>query len=206
MLCKYIRSLAHYNDINTDNVTAADLEDGFTKNKLTKVLSGTSHGYQRNKSTIVFLDDIDISYMNRSSGNDGKMACALLSAIQGVDTHDASVVRIFTTNEDICALDPAFMRPGRIDKSITLTKPPRELRKRFIQSWESAITQPIGIERFVNYTDGWSFAQMDALKSSIVLDYLETGEWNAEKAINSHQPDTHKKYGNTQQIIGFKQG
>ena len=70
--------------------------------------------------------------MDRGKGN-GKMACSLLTAMDGM-SEGGHLVRIFTTNESVEELDPAFTRPGRIDRCITLDKPDQDLRRQLIQT------------------------------------------------------------------------
>jgi hypothetical protein len=66
--------------------------------------------------TVKFFDDIDVAYLDRKKGN-GKMACSMLTAMDGM-REDENLVRIFTTNEPVEELDPAFpVRAGSTSAS-----------------------------------------------------------------------------------------
>jgi hypothetical protein len=130
MLCRYIKSLAIYeHGITCLNRTASDIDHAFQKNTLGDLFNA------QYDDTVHFFDDVDISYLNRTSGN-GKVACSILSALDGVDMHKQyGSIRIFTTNEDTSSMDEAFIRPGRIDKIITLNPPDTAMRLQLVSQW-----------------------------------------------------------------------
>lgn len=75
------------------------------------------------KNSILLLEDIDIfsKSMKREQADTGPTLAGLLNALDGVATPHG-LVTIMTTNH-IDVLDPALIRPGRIDKRVELKYP-----------------------------------------------------------------------------------
>ena len=107
----------------------------------------------------VVVDDMDISFMSRSSGG-GELATALLSAM---DEGSKSLnLRIFTTNENLDGIDSAFLRPGRIDSVYAIGPPNADLRQELASRWHGDILDSLGGAGAVAAaTGGFSFAEVD---------------------------------------------
>ena len=173
MACRYIQKLCTDNDINWGVVSASDIDKAFNENHLDQLF---------NRYTVTFFDDIDISYLSRKAGN-GKMACSILSSMDGI-CDSGHTVRIFTTNEKIDDLDPAFIRPGRIDRRFLFEKPDTELRNKLINSWPEEIVKNIDIGYLIRETNENSFAELEAIRANLVTNYLFGDRtWNAKKAL-----------------------
>ena len=174
MLCRYIQKLCSQNGIRWGTVTSADIDKAYGERELQDL-------FQR--FTVTFFDDIDIGYMNRAKGN-GRMACALLTAMDGIVEAD-HIVRIFTTNEKLNDMDPAFTRPGRIDRCITVRKPTRDLRSKLIdEHWPQEIKDNIDVDYLLEESDGYSFAELEAIRSFLVTNKILGDEtWNLDKAL-----------------------
>lgn len=194
MLCRYIQKLCSQNNIRWGTVTAADIDDAYSHKHLDELFQ---------EHTVTFFDDIDVAYLNRGKGN-GKMACSLLTAMDGM-SQKGHLVRIFTTNEAISELDPAFTRPGRIDKCITLQNPTAELRKKLVETvWPEEIRQALNIEVLLGNSTGYSFAEMEAIRTLLVTNKtLGDGSWDLTKAFNefeSRRAENRRKGGSR---VGF---
>jgi DNA replication protein DnaC len=128
MICSYIKDLCRKKGISFSVVNSGDIDRAYSNG--VKELDELFH-----KTKLIIFDDIDISYLNRNDGSGGnsKIACAILSAMDGIQKkHD--VVRIFTTNEDIKDLDAAFVRPQRIDDVIKIMPPDKEMKTNLIRN------------------------------------------------------------------------
>jgi len=189
MLCRHLRTLASQAKIRTETITASELDDAYSKDRIEPLFYGSTDA-----DCILFFDDIDISYLSRTSGN-GKVACSILSAMDGISPAKTSVIRIFTINEDTHSLDPAFIRPGRIDQTIEFVAPSTALRRKFIQSWHHDIIENIDAEQLVRHTEGQSFASVDSIKTALVLHHLDHGEWNLEVVMGTTYHETKKPVG-----------
>ena len=94
--------------------------------------------------------------------------------------------------------DPAFKRPGRIDLVLQLDPPAADLRRRLLDRWHPDIRAGIDLDGAVAATDGWSFAEIDEMKSLLILIYLDTGTWDWDAAraqweTNRHDLDGHRR-------------
>lgn len=67
---------------------------------------------------VVFCEDIDRSVNgSRSTAMDD-----ILNIIDGIDTKSANIITVLTTN-NLAAINPAMLRPGRLDAVINVTEP-----------------------------------------------------------------------------------
>lgn len=180
MLCKYIKNLAQENNFSTEDISMSNIEESYGDNSLKGLMSS---------SNILFFDDVDISFLSRHHGKgvnekDNKLACSLLSAMDGIENNSVGVVRIFTSNEHIKNIDPAFLRPGRIDRIISFDVPTEKMRKEFVVScWDKEITSNIDVKHLVHVTEGKSFAEIDEIKSILVKVYMLSNKWNLEESL-----------------------
>lgn len=193
MLCRYLLQLCVENDISWGIITSADIDSAYSETNLNALFSTFE---------VSFFDDIDVAYMDRSKGN-GKMACSLLTAMDGM-SEKSGLIRIFTTNEKIDELDKAFVRPGRIDRCVTIKKPTHDLRKKLVSEvWPKSITENINVDFLLESTDGFSFAELESIRTILVSDYIfNDKKWNLEKAIN--EVKLQKKINKTKKnSVGF---
>jgi cell division protease FtsH len=174
MLCRYIQKLCSQYNISWGVVTSADIDDAYEHKTLNDLFS---------RDTVTFFDDIDVAYMDRKRGN-AKMACSLLTAMDGMN-EEGHLVRIFTTNEPVEDMDPAFVRPGRIDEAITLTKPDAKLRRKLVETvWPAEIRDAIDTDKLVEKSDSLSFAEIEAIRTILVTNHILNNEgWNLDKAF-----------------------
>lgn len=174
MACRYIQKLCSQNGYDWGVITSSDLDAAYEENELSEL-------FQR--YTVSFFDDIDIQYLDRSKGN-GKMACSLLTAMDGMSER-GHVVRIFTTNENVETLDKAFTRPGRIDAFINLKRPtPEMIRSLVTEKWPEEIRNHIDIEQLVRQCRDFSFAEVEAIRTLLVTEKIvNEGVWDLNKAF-----------------------
>jgi len=176
MACRYIQKLCAQHGIRWGVITSADIDEAYSEKSLAELFQ---------TYTVSFFDDIDISYMDRSKGN-GKMACSLLTAMDGM-FDGGHLVRIFTTNEQVDGLDKAFTRPGRIDKCITIELPDDAMREKLIDSWPQEIRENIDISELIEKSEGFSFAELEAIRTFLVTNkILGDGEWDLTKAFDEY--------------------
>jgi cell division protease FtsH len=175
MACRWLRGLCNRTGLSWQSVTAEQF-DACRRN-------GKAHElFELECPGIVFFDDVDMAVRDRNSSANVGEASTFLSGLDGLDLHHG-VVYIFTTNATIPQLDPAFLRPGRIDLSLEFKRPSATMRRRFIvEHWHSDIVGELDLESAVAQTDGLSFAELDEVKRLMVLDFLTTTEWGWSRA------------------------
>lgn len=146
-------------------------------------------------NTINVFDDVDLSFFRRQDSR--SIACDFLAALDGM--RKASNIRIFTTNENVSAIDPAFLRPGRIDICIPINKPNHKTMEKFVLSWHQDILQLISTKNLLNYIKKheFSFAESELLRNLLVMQLLDNNTCDLQQAIKTfeemrqHEQKTH---------------
>ncbi len=175
MACRWLRGHCNRLGLGWRNVSAEEFESNRRE--------GNAHElFVLHRPGIVIFDDVDMAIRQRQQSFESADASTFLRGLDGIDQHHG-VVYIFTTNATVTQLDPAFLRPGRIDLVLEFKRPDAALRQRFIaEHWHADIVAVIDLDAVVAVTEGLSFAELDEIKRLMVLDYLETDEWNWDRA------------------------
>lgn len=88
---------------------------------------------QRYQPAVVFCEDIDRATETRDEG-----ANDLLNTIDGIISKSAEVMVVLTTNH-VEKIEPAMLRPGRLDAVITVTEPDADSVTRLIQLYSRGL-------------------------------------------------------------------
>lgn len=135
------------------------------------------------KRGIIFFDDMDIALRDRDTVKETDDQAVFLSALDGIEANEG-VVYVFTTNCSLDLIDPAFKRPGRIDLVMHFRKPDAGLRRELLLRWNAEIVAGLDVERVVEETGGFSFAEIEEMKNLLILRHLERGGWDWNWAMN----------------------
>merc|ERR1711934_239317 len=119
--------------------------------------------------TIVFIDEIDAVGTKRYDSNSGgereiqRTMLELLNQLDGFDSR-GDVKVIMATNR-IDSLDPALIRPGRIDRKIEFPLPDQKTKRHIfgIHTGRMTLSEDVNLEEFVMAKDELSGADIKAV-------------------------------------------
>ena len=135
---------------------------------------------------VVFFDDLDLALRDRSTADNPEDQAVFLGALDGIRPTTGAVY-VFTTNLSPDRIDPAFLRPGRIDTVLHFPKPDAGLRQELFARWHPDVQAGLDVERALADTAGYSFAEVDELKNLLILNHLETGGWDWDWAVDQYR-------------------
>lgn len=114
------------------------------------------------RPSIIFFDEIDAIAGKRSSGSQGgvNVLTTLLNEMDGIEELRGVLVVAATNKPDV--LDPALMRPGRLDKLVYIGPPDLEARMEILKIWcgKSVIASDVDLEKLAERTEGYSGAEV----------------------------------------------
>jgi cell division protease FtsH len=141
---------------------------------------------------IVLFDDFDLAVRDREQFGATSHHSTFLGELDGLRVREG-VVFLFTTNAALSDLDPAFLRPGRIDVVAHFPCPDAELRRRFVlERWQADICEALDFDAVVADTAGLSFAEMEGLRTHLVLQFLVGQQWDWSRAMRSFREDQRR--------------
>ncbi|ESQ54338.1 hypothetical protein EUTSA_v10026925mg, partial [Eutrema salsugineum] len=119
--------------------------------------------------SIVFIDEIDAVGTKRydaHSGGEREIQRTMLELLNQLDGFDSrGDVKVILATNRIESLDPALLRPGRIDRKIEFPLPDIKTRRRIFQIHTSKMTlsEDVNLEEFVMTKDEFSGADIKAI-------------------------------------------
>lgn len=112
--------------------------------------------------SIIFFDEIDAIASKRSSTSHGSVnvLTTLLNEMDGIEEL-RNVLVIAATNKPEM-LDPALMRPGRLDNILYIGLPDLETRTEILKIWtsKSVVHPEVDVNELAIKTEGYSGAEM----------------------------------------------
>ncbi|KFD62602.1 hypothetical protein M514_01119 [Trichuris suis] len=120
--------------------------------------------------SIVFIDEVDAIGTKRIESNSGgereiqRTMLELLNQLDGFDCR--SDIKVIMATNRIETLDPALIRPGRIDRKIEFPLPDEDTVRKILEIHTSRMTlaDDVNLEEFVVLKDGLSGAELKALR------------------------------------------
>ncbi|GAA5879001.1 hypothetical protein JCM1840_007411 [Sporobolomyces johnsonii] len=124
--------------------------------------------------SIVFLDEVDAIAPARgsdeSSGPTGdRVLMSLLTEMDGIEELNGVVVLAATNRPDV--IDPALMRPGRLDRILYVSPPDLEARKQIfrLSFAKMAVHDEVDVDELAAMTDGCSGAEIASICQDAAL-------------------------------------
>lgn len=113
------------------NIKGPELLDkyvGETERQIRDIFSAAREKAQAGNPVVVFFDEMESLFRTRGTGRSSDVETTivpqLLAEIDGVESLDNVIVIGATNREDM--IDPAVLRPGRLDVKIRINRPDRE--------------------------------------------------------------------------------
>jgi len=124
---------------------------------------------KENAPSIVFIDEVDAIATKRFDANTGadrevqRILIELLQQMDGFDQH-VNVKCIMATNR-ADTLDPALLRPGRLDRKIEFPLPDRRQKRLIFQTITNKmnLSEEVDLEDFVSRPEKISAADLNAI-------------------------------------------
>ncbi|KAL3953396.1 hypothetical protein ACCO45_013339 [Purpureocillium lilacinum] len=124
-----------------------------------------------NAPSIVFIDEIDAIGTKRYDSTSGgerevqRTMLELLNQLDGFD--DRGDVKVIMATNKIDTLDPALIRPGRIDRKILFENPDQNTKRKIFNLHTSKmnLSEDVDLEEFISQKDDLSGADIKAICS-----------------------------------------
>ncbi|PWY69806.1 AAA-domain-containing protein [Aspergillus sclerotioniger CBS 115572] len=114
------------------------------------------------RPSIIFFDEIDAIASRRGSSSQGgvNVLTTLLNEMDGIEELKSVLVIAATNKPEV--LDPALMRPGRLDNILYIGPPDHEARKEILNIWfrKSVIDPEVEVDILASKTEGYSGAEI----------------------------------------------
>ncbi len=133
------------------------------------------------------IDSIGSARVEGSMGGDSEVQRTMLELLNQLDGFEATQnIKVLMATNRIDILDPALLRPGRIDRKIEFPNPGEEARLDIlkIHSRKMNLTRGINLKRIAELMHGASGAEMKVcLLSCPLLSISPTETHNQQKAV-----------------------
>jgi len=124
---------------------------------------------EENAPSIVFIDEIDAVGTKRYDAQSGgereiqRTMLELLNQLDGFD--DKSDIKVILATNRIESLDPALIRPGRIDRKIFIPNPDQKGKRKIfeIHTKKMNLSNDVNLEEFIMTKDDLSGADIKAI-------------------------------------------
>jgi len=154
--------------------------------------------------SIVFIDEIDAVGTKRyesESGGEREIQRTMLELLNQLDGFDSrSDVKVILATNRIDSLDPALLRPGRIDRKIEFPMPDEKTRRRIftIQTKRMTLSEDVDLEELIMAKDQLTGADIKAICTEAGLLALRERRMkcNMEDFRTSRERVMHRNKGN----------
>jgi len=148
---------------------------------------------------IIFFDEFDsISKVRGSMLTDAteRMVNQLLNEIDGVEELEGVAIIAATNRPEL--IDPALLRPGRIDYKIEIPMPDKVSRLEIfkVHTRNMPLAKDVDLESWAEKTDGWSGAEIESLCREAGMEALreaKTGKNKDQKVTQAHFTKAYEK-------------
>lgn len=171
-----VRALASSGRLSVHAVKGAELMDKWVGSS-EKAVRELFHRARDSAPSLVFLDEIDALAPRRGqsfdSGVGDRVVAAMLTELDGIEPLRDVVVLGATNRPDL--IDPALLRPGRLEKLVFVEPPDAEARSQILRGAGKSVPlvsegpQAVDLDALARDLDGYSAADCVALLREAAL-------------------------------------
>lgn len=167
-----VRALASSGRLSVHAVKGAELMDKWVGSS-EKAVRELFRRARDSAPSLVFLDEIDALAPRRGQSHDSgvtdRVVAALLTELDGIDPLRDVVVLGATNRPDL--IDPALLRPGRLEKLVFVEPPDAQARKDILRTAGKSIplAEDVDLDALAEDLDGYSAADCVALLREAAL-------------------------------------
>jgi 26S proteasome regulatory subunit T3 len=160
---------------------------------------------RENSPAIIFIDEIDAIGTKRydsQTGADREVQRILLELLNQMDGFDQSTnVKVIMATNRADTLDPALLRPGRLDRKIEFPFPDRRQKRLIFQACTSKmnLSDEVDLETLVNRPDKISSAEIAAICAEAGLHAVRANRYvvlpkDFEEGYKKHTNKAEKEF------------
>ncbi|WP_226479935.1 AAA family ATPase [Natrinema amylolyticum] len=158
------RALAGETDVNFVRVDGPEIVDRYV-GESEKAIREVFERARQSAPSIVFFDEIDAIAAARGDGHEvtERVVSQLLTELDGMRENPNLVVLAATNRKD--HIDPALLRPGRLDTHVFVGEPDREAREKIldVHTQGKPLGDDIDIAELAAELEGYTGADLEAL-------------------------------------------
>ena len=179
------RALAGESDVNFVSVAGPELLDRYVGESEKSVREVFDRARQASPA-IVFFDEIDALASQRDDSHEvtERVVSQLLTELDGLTENPNLVVLAATNRRE--AIDPALLRPGRLESHIEIPGPDEEARRKIlsVHAGDKPLADDIDLDALAAELDGFTGADIEALVRSASMRAIREAadEWTPEEA------------------------
>lgn len=146
---------------------------------------------------VIFFDEIDSLASIRGNENDSgvgdRVVNQLLTELDGIERLSNVVFIAATNRPDL--IDPALLRPGRMDKLVYVGAPDKEARKRILEVHAKNVPmdKKVNLEEWADRMSGFSGADLEGFIREAVLFALGESAMKPTTVTNKHLEKAFEK-------------
>ncbi|GAA0198712.1 CDC48 family AAA ATPase [Haladaptatus pallidirubidus] len=179
------RALAGQSDVNFVSVAGPELLDRYVGESEKSVRELFDRARQASPA-IVFFDEIDALASQRDDSHEvtERVVSQLLTELDGLTDNPNLVVLAATNRRD--AIDPALLRPGRIESHIEVPAPDEAGRRKIlsVHADDKPLGDDVDLDSLAEELEGYTGADLEALVRSASMRAIREAadEWSPEEA------------------------
>ncbi|NUC74935.1 AAA family ATPase [Haloterrigena sp. SYSU A558-1] len=158
------RALAGETDVNFVRVDGPEIVDRYV-GESEKAIREVFERARQSAPSIVFFDEIDAITSARGEGNEvtERVVSQLLTELDGMRENPNLVVLAATNRKD--QIDPALLRPGRLDTHVFVGEPDREAREKIlaVHTRGKPLADDVDVAELAGELEGYTGADLEAL-------------------------------------------